>query len=404
MRTTSFRHRAAIAAAFSVGILGARAANAQTFGYCGFADAGALTLNGSAKATATALSLTSTGVWTAGSAFDTAPITWASTTSFSTSFSFELTPSQTHGEGISFIIQSDGLDALGGAGGGIGYGITDDPLGTGITSSVEIEFDTYLDPWDPDANHVALTLDGDDTTHIAYASPSFTMLNGGVLYAWIDYDATSTTLDVYLAQAATKPATPLLTTTADIGSMVGPEAFVGFTGSTGSQENEQDVHEWEFSTLGEPCVCGGNADCSGATPVCDTVSQICGVPVAPVDAGPADTGAPQDASVVDSSMMIAEDSSIPDSSEPFDSGAPKPPVDSGAVVRDSGTPPAAPDASMPAPPVKSSPIVTEAGDLAGSACSCRAAGAGASSRGALFALLGLGLAWTSRRRRYGRRA
>ena len=64
------------------------------------------------------------------------------------------------GDGLAFVMQSSSYTdaslcasgaqgtAIGNAPGGLGY--------TGIPNSVAIEFDTHLDAWDPNANHVAL--------------------------------------------------------------------------------------------------------------------------------------------------------------------------------------------------------------------------------------------------------
>jgi hypothetical protein len=386
-------YRAAVIAAFSIGALGARSASAQTFGYCDFSNVSTLTLNGSAVQSADLLSLTSDDTWTSGSAFVTTPLVWSSTTSFSTTFSFALEPSGTHGEGISFIIQNDGVDALGGVGGGIGYGLDGDLTG-GITPGLEIEFDTYFDIWDPNGNHVALTENGDDEEHIAYATPSFTMLGGGLLYAWIDYDAPSTELDVYLAQSASKPASPLLTTTVSIASIVGSQAFVGFTASTGSQLNEQDIDDWEFSTLGDPCVCAGSAECGGATPVCDSVTLTC-VAVAPQDAGIAppgmDASVPEEASTPDAGIIVIADAAP-------DQGAPNPALDSGLTLDASIMATVDSGGQAVSPPPTN---LTQLGDIAGSACSCRVAGAPSGPAGGALALLGLLLcaSTTLRRRR-----
>jgi Bacterial lectin len=51
-------------------------------------------------------------------------------------------------DGFAFVIQNSGLSALGGLGIDIGYG--------GIADSLAVEFDTYLNSFDPNNNHVAI--------------------------------------------------------------------------------------------------------------------------------------------------------------------------------------------------------------------------------------------------------
>jgi hypothetical protein len=265
---------------FAASVLGARSAAAQAFSYCDFSSVAGLTLNGNASQNGTLLQLTPNVGDQAGSAYRTTPIAWTATTSFFTSFHFELTPNAgTGADGMTFILENSaaGVTALGSMGGAIGYGLNGDGDGPGggITKSVEVEFDTYQNTWDPNANHVGLMSNGNNQTHLATYTPPFTMAGGGLLYAWIDYNATTTTLTVYLSQSATKPAAPNITQVINIATTVGAQAFVGFTASTGGDTNTQEVFEWQFSTSGEPCACGGDSACGGSTPICDTTSQTC---------------------------------------------------------------------------------------------------------------------------------
>jgi hypothetical protein len=376
------RSRVAAAVALAAISTSAATANATTFSQCDFSDTSSLALNGSAAQDGTLLQLTTADIHEAGTAYYGTAVAWTATTSFHTSFQFQIGGVTGEAEGISFILQDMGSDALGSDSSGIGYG--------GIDSSMEIEFDTYMDSFDPDANHIALMMDGDQTTHLAYADPPFSMAGAGVLYAWIDYDAATTELDVYLSQTPTEPATPVLTVDLTIDAT---ELFVGFTSSTGAvTESEQDILEWEFSTDGIPCTCGGDAECTtAAAPVCATTGPEEGLCVAavspPPDAGspPPDAGSPHDAGheagVADSSAPL------PDSGQPHDSGSPAPDAaparpDSGQAPREAGT-----------------TLEDTDGSMGGSACAFAPRSATSTSAGPLLlALFGL-IAGGWRRRR-----
>jgi hypothetical protein len=302
------------ALAFALVTSSAARAGAVTIEQCDFSDTSSLVLNGSAAQSATLLALTDGGRYEAGSAYYGVAIPWSATTSFHTDFQFQMVPNTTGSEGLSFILQSEGTTALGGDSYQIGYGE--------ISPSVEVEFDTYMDSWDPNDNHVAIMSDGDYTTHLAYGTPSFMMSGGGVLYAWVEYDATTTELDVYLSDTPTEPATPIVSTNIAI---PGTSLFVGFTSSTGGSvtASEQDVLEWELGTDGIPCACGGTAECSGGTPICATSGPDEGLCIAaPVpDGGAPDGGAP-DASIDDASPDAATHDAGPH-------GGGKPPQDAG---------------------------------------------------------------------------
>jgi hypothetical protein len=327
-------------AAFATASVGARSAGATTFSYCDFSSTTDLALNGTAAPIGTDIALTNAGTDEAGSIFYGVAVPWTSTTSLHTDFQVQI--GSASAEGFSFILQSVGTTALGGDSYQIGYG--------GVTPSVEVEFDTYMDSWDPNANHVGIMTDGAYKVHLATGTPAFTMAGGGVLYGWVDYDAGTTELDVYLSNTPTEPATPVVSTTVDISSIVGTSAFVGFTSGTGSKTaSEQDVIEWELSTDGVPCACGGAADCGGTTPVCATSGPstgLCVAAVPPPDAGPPDSGPPDagpdapdgsDASDGEvSDVVVHKEGGHPEGGKPSDAGLRDGPGGPDSGARDGG--------------------------------------------------------------------
>jgi serine/threonine protein kinase len=207
--------------------------------FASFTDANSsnLQLNGSAEIVSRALRLTPIQPNIAGSAYSKQPID--PTQSFQTHFQFFLHDG-TRSDGISFIIQNSGPSALGESGGHLGY--------VGISSSIEVEFDTFQNSGDPDDNHIGVMLnDGGKTTSQPpgpKSLPSTLSLYGSRLNAWIDYDAPSQKLQVYIDPGSARPSSPLLTATV---KFVGKSAFVGFTGGTGGFTANQDILNWQFS-------------------------------------------------------------------------------------------------------------------------------------------------------------
>src|SRR5262249_23087186 len=99
----------------------------------GFASPGDLTPNGTTRFPGTVLELTSGQNGQAGSAFTSGKVDLAS---FYTTFNFQFRAgSNPIADGIAFVIQGSGANALGGGGGGLGY--------SGITSSVAITYRAY---------------------------------------------------------------------------------------------------------------------------------------------------------------------------------------------------------------------------------------------------------------------
>ncbi len=264
-----------------------RVADAALVGFCDFSNAGqlqGLTFNGSARAPAGVLFLTPNLIGDNGSAYLSTPVNFSSTTSFQTHFTFRMYPNGADpagGSGIAFVLQNKAPTALSGSGSSLGL--------NGVTPSVAVEFDTAKDNnADPNANHVGIVVDGKTNQHVATATPPFNMKNGTKTDVWIDYDAPSKTLKVFMTQNQPKPAAPLLTRVIDLYASVdalgaGNKVWVGFSGSTGQQsgQNNQDVTYWVFANDGTPLTdcktCANNNDCVvvPTTPVCNDDTGFC---------------------------------------------------------------------------------------------------------------------------------
>ena len=127
-----------------------------------------------------------------GSAWGVAPETVLN--GFTTQFQFQFTnPSNPPADGIAFVIQNvpttplGAIGFTGGNGGAIGYGGDDanNDVAAGITNSLAIEFDSYQNGWDPDADHVAVQSCGTsyNTSHHGQNCPTGTSSTLGITAA-----------------------------------------------------------------------------------------------------------------------------------------------------------------------------------------------------------------------------
>src|SRR5262245_24607005 len=93
---------------------------------------------------------------------------------------------------------------------------------------------------------VGIAINGGSVDGCAAGVPPSFNLYGSPVTVWVDYDASSTTLQVFLAQDTNKPVAPLLSQNVNIRSIVGPAAFVGFTAATGGAFMNHDLLNWSF--------------------------------------------------------------------------------------------------------------------------------------------------------------
>lgn len=204
-------------------------------------------LNGSSFLSNGVLLLTPNSASQGGSAFLKAPLPISATTSFQTRFVFRMNGTGDGADGMTFVLQNQSPIALGGVGSSLGY--------QGITPSLAIEIDSFAGTGDPNANHLGLLTNGNVTTHLASHNAAFDMENGSAHTLWVDFDAPTQTLRVFLAQGnvATRPATAVMTrVNLDLPALLGPSAWIGFTGATGGQTNTHEVLAWTFAASAGP--------------------------------------------------------------------------------------------------------------------------------------------------------
>ena len=277
-RVTQWLSRGAVTAAASLVLLGEGTAHARTdLCYQGGALLPNFQLNGSAQLNGTDLLVTNN------SANQSASIMYIPTFAATSDIHIQMQPkiSQAVGggaDGMAFVMHTDsrGATALGELGGGISYGGVDK-----ITPSVVVELDTFQNGFDPNNNHIAIMLNGNETSHLATYTPPFDMRAVSSFYVWIDYTAATTTLAVYVSQTSTKPATSQLSYTINVAQHFGNTPFrMGFTGSTGGVQEQHEIVSFiaSDSALTSAVCCNTNADCAGSPlgTQCDQVKHVCG--------------------------------------------------------------------------------------------------------------------------------
>jgi hypothetical protein len=214
---------------------------AQAIGYDNGFSSGGLVLNGRATINGTRLRLTNGGVGEVASAWYGTPV---NIQGFTQDFSFQLTNATA--DGMAFVIQNAGTQAIGPGGAGLGYGATHPGGKSGIPSSLAVKFDLYNNQGE-----------GRDSTGLynAGASPTVPALDmtssgvnlhsGDVFNVHMNYDGTTlsmTTTDAITHQAFSA-SWPI-----DIPNAVaGTTAHVGFTAASGGAGAVQEVLNWTYS-------------------------------------------------------------------------------------------------------------------------------------------------------------
>ncbi len=200
------------------------------------------------------LRLTSATGGQAGAAYSTSPITLGSNATFSTTFTFRFTnPSSPPADGITFVLAAN-PSGLGSTGQGLGYG--------SVQNSVAVEFDTYNNYPQVSAepnnnNHIAIDTNG-NLTDLAAASPYGAtacgspngtlgcMANGDLWTVTIGYNGSD--LSVAAQDGSHASQTVISNYAINIASLLGTNsAYVGFTGATGADFENQYITTWSFS-------------------------------------------------------------------------------------------------------------------------------------------------------------
>lgn len=167
-------------------------------------------------------------------------------TSFSTDFSFSISPD--NGDGLALVVLPNGfaskLDSS-------VFGLSRKILFLGV------EFDTSMDEnvGDPNGNHVGIDVGSLVSASVRNLSSANLLLNSGVkLRSWIDYNANSKRLKVWLGKLeSSRPNDPILSYPIDLSKMwKGEEVFVGISASSGNSSQTSSVYSWSFRLRSVP--------------------------------------------------------------------------------------------------------------------------------------------------------
>lgn len=206
---------------------------------------------------------------------------------FTTVFQFQITHTGQSADGFAFVIQNStgegfGTAALGGSGGAIGYGVPDPgDTGVAIPDSLAVEFDTFQNSWDPNANHIAVQSCGTAPNSQDHTNPlcalgitsdlgGITLADGNVHTGIVDYDPgpdnTPGILRVFLDDSFVPK---LVINNINLSSLLtlnAGSAWVGFTGAAGDLTENNDVLNWTFTpattqtTITQDLMAGAPAD------------------------------------------------------------------------------------------------------------------------------------------------
>jgi hypothetical protein len=205
----------------------------------GFTTQG-LTLNG-AVVNGSALQITDGGTYEAHSAYFSAPL---NIQAFTTSFDFQLLNAVS--DGFTFVIQNQGLNAVGSPGGGLGYGPEANGPQTVIGNSIAVKFDIHNNSGEGN-DSTGVYLDGAVPTLPAtnLSTTGIVLSSGDAINAQIVYNGTTLTLTL-----TDKTTNTTVTETYNVNipaAVGGNSAFIGFTGGTGGSSAVQNILDWSFT-------------------------------------------------------------------------------------------------------------------------------------------------------------
>lgn len=204
-------------------------------------------LNGSAQLTASSIQLTDNRTEQVGSAYfhRRVPIT-----SFSTRFTFLLS-NPTGGDGMTFVLQNVGPDALGGVGAGLGYGPNNANNASGpvgIHPSACVKFDLFNNRGEGHDSTGFYTQGASPTVPSVDMSHSGVDLHSGhPIQVELSYDGTD--LVETVTDIVTHAFFKTVYKSVNLPEILGTkDALVGFTAATGIGVDETNIFSWSYSS------------------------------------------------------------------------------------------------------------------------------------------------------------
>ena len=207
-------------------------------------------LNGSTDLDDSRLQLTNGGLYQAGSAWYGAPM---DIRSFTSDFTFQLSNPQANG--ITFALQNTGPNAIGGYGAGLGYGQSSGAtIGygeanvNGIPNSAAVKFDLWNNTGEDNSTGLVFNGPASLIPSLDLTGSGISLHSGDAISVHLAYDGTLLTMNVNDRVTGALYYTSWI---ADLPRMIGsPNAYVGFTGSTGAASASQKITTWTFVSTG----------------------------------------------------------------------------------------------------------------------------------------------------------
>ncbi|CAM0914141.1 unnamed protein product [Alopecurus aequalis] len=174
--------------------------------------------------------------------------------SFTTTFTFaiNLWPNSTRkGDGLTFFLSAyPSKLPLASYSNLLGLTNSSESEATGAARFVAVEFDTYVNPWDPtgSTDHMGIDINS-ITSNITTMLPSYSL--NGTMTATITFDNTSRTLEATLhfdgnrslASASVKMQLP-----GQLDALLPPVVAVGFSAATGGNNELHHIYSWSFNS------------------------------------------------------------------------------------------------------------------------------------------------------------
>ncbi|KAI3442334.1 Non-specific serine/threonine protein kinase, partial [Psidium guajava] len=154
-----------------------------------------------------------------------------------------------YGDGISFyIVPSDSVIPANSSGGYLGLFNQRTANDTSANRVVAVEFDSYMNPWDPSQDHVGIIVNS--IISVANVSWRTSIKNGSVANAWVSYNSTTFNLSVFLTYAnhPVYNGNSSLSYIVDLRKILPEQVRVGFSAATGQFTEIHNILSWSFSS------------------------------------------------------------------------------------------------------------------------------------------------------------
>nr|CAD1828322.1 unnamed protein product [Ananas comosus var. bracteatus] len=178
--------------------------------------------------------------------------------SFTTSFSFVIKPRDAldynfSGDGLAFFISRYPSELPNFSGGGyLGLFNETNAFNSPGNQLVAVEFDTHRNDWDSNDNHVGV--DVNSIKSDSFLNWPESMCNGRKATAWIQYNASTTKLGVFLSydDNPTFDGSYNLSCSIDLTKLLPEKVVIGFSAATGNYAELHQILSWNFVSTFEP--------------------------------------------------------------------------------------------------------------------------------------------------------